>query len=141
MDDDQIQNKNIEILKKSVEGNNAGGGEKVQTQNLSNGEVFIFTLFTFFLFIGVYLQLDIQSSFKTNHAIENWIGNATFNDDVRGSVTIDQLRFQEDFVDWLESFFETRMYETELYPGKKLPEYLRHSVPDGNIIISPVRLT
>lgn len=33
------------------------------------------------------------------------------------------------------------MYETELYPGKNLPEYQRHAVPDGNILISPIRLT
>ena len=141
MDDDQIQNKNIEILKKSVDGNAGGAGDKLQTENLSNGEVLIFTMFTFFLFIAVYLQLDVQNCFKTNHAIQNWIANSTFNDEVRGSLTVDQLRFKQDYYDWLNQFFETQMYDNELYPGKKLPEYSRHAVPDGNVLISPVRLT
>lgn len=51
-------------------------------RDLSAAEILTFFSFTILLFSCVFLQIDVTSSYRTNNAIKNWIGNATYSDGI-----------------------------------------------------------
>ena len=93
------------------------------------------------MIICVYQQLDISTNFKTNHAISNWINNATFKNDIRGEISLEQVKMKEDYYLWLESFINQNLYQTNVTAKDPMPKYRMQGVPGNNILISPIRLT
>lgn len=107
----------------------------------TTSEVCTFILFTLFLIICVTLQLKVPEKYENNVSIGNWINNASFFDEKRGFMTLDQLYHHQQLLDWLEGFLTQEMQKSEEYPGMRIPEYRMNSISRKNILIGPVRLT
>jgi hypothetical protein len=87
------------------------------------------------------MQLKIHEMYENNVSIENWVANSEFFDEKSEKVSLNDIKFHDQFYGWLESFCVQEMYKDERYPGFKIPEYRMNAVPLNNVLISPVRLT
>ena len=97
-------------MKRKAEGKNTQGGVDIDEEGVKLKEVTIFVSFAIFLILCVYQQLNVGRDFETNHAISNWIHNSTFNSDIRGEITLDEIKMKEEYYKWLESFINKKLY-------------------------------
>ena len=143
IEEDNLQGKAISMIKKNNEGKLQTGQ---RSRHIQPREVLTFALFSLFLIICVFLQLDIPQCYSTNSAIRAWTANSTFNHGIRGSVTLDQIVYPDDFYDWLDAFLIGKLYQDTYYnyttpPGqpsvsKPIPEYRQHAFSVIDNIIS-----
>jgi len=138
IEEDNLQGKKIEMEKKKAEG-------KLQTgqrlRHIQPREVLKFASFTMFLIICTFLQLDIPQCYSVNYAIRAWSTNSTFSHGSRGAVTLDEIKYANDFYDWLDAFLLDKIYNDMYYEGRSIPEYRQLALPGNNMLISPVRMT
>jgi hypothetical protein len=146
LDEQQLQAKKIEMIKKSADSSNSntgniGAASANIDRNVSTAEVCTFVLFAIFLIVCVTLQMRIDSSFSTNRSLNAWINNSTYFNNIENYISLQDVKYPGDFYNWLHFFAVDKMYETESTIGMPIPEYRRKAVTDGNLLISPIRVT
>ena len=143
--------KKIKMIKESADSGNSssmstGTAKKGVDRQVSTTEVCTFVLFSIFLILCVTLQTRIDTSFYTNHSLNAWLNNSTFFNNIENNISLEDVKYPEDFYNWIHFFTVDMMYKTESMAGMPLPEYRRPEyrrkvVASGNLLVSPIRLT
>lgn len=106
--------------------------EKAAGKTLSSREIITFLLFCTFFIIVVYMQLNISTSYAMNSAIMLSLNS--------NSMKFLDINIESNYWLWMETFVNN-LYIENYYDNYTIPESKRHSVPNLNVLVSPIRIT
>lgn len=101
-------------------------------KTLTSREIITFLLFCTFFIIVVYLQVNIGDSYSMNNSIQ--IGLSEYKQQYR------EIKVEQGYWLWLGQFVED-LYSKNYYEGFEIPTNRRYSIPNLNILATPLRIT